>query len=96
MSQVVTATRSGERGIQAAGDADIERRAGGELFDSLGQSRALDAEDFGATAVELGSFRRHERSARYVALQALHRFGKRECNRRKGLARPTGCRRSSS
>ena len=62
-----------QRGIQAAGDAEIERRVRRKLFDSLGQSRALDAEDLGAAAVELGALRRHERRARHLALQALHR-----------------------
>ena len=41
-----------ERGIESAGDPDIQRRAGRELLDSLGQPRALDAEDLGAAAVQ--------------------------------------------
>ena len=57
---------------------------GGRLLDPLGQPRALDAEDLGAAAVQLGALAGHERRARHVALQAVHGFGR---------AR-TGCRRN--
>ena len=74
MSQVVDRDQQRERRIEAAGDADIQRRAGRKLLDPLGQPRALDAEDLGAAAVQLGPLRRHERRARHVALQAVHRL----------------------
>ena len=96
MSQVVTATRSGERGIEAARDADVERRAGRELLDPLGQPRALDAEDLGAAAVQLGP------SAGTNGVPGTSRFrpsivsAQRERNPAERLASDRGCRRSWS
>ena len=57
--------------IQAARDPDIQRPARGELLDPLGQPRALDAEDLGATAVQLGTLGRDERRARHRTLQTF-------------------------
>ena len=50
-----------ERRVEPARDADVQRRARRELLDPLGQPRALDAEDLGAAAVQLGPLRRDER-----------------------------------
>ncbi len=47
--------QGGERGIEAARDADVEPGAGCEAFDALGQAGALDSEDLGAAPVQLGS-----------------------------------------
>ena len=64
MSQVVTATSSAS--VESSPPempifSGVPRR---ELLDPLGQPRALDAEDLGAAAVQLGALRRHERRAR--------------------------------
>ena len=73
MSQVVTATRSARVESSPPEMPIFSGVSGGELLDPLGQPRALDAEDLGTSAVQLGALRRHERRARHVALQALHR-----------------------
>ena len=54
MSQVVTATSSASVESRPPEMPMIQRRAGRELLDPLGQARALDAEDLGAAAVQLG------------------------------------------
>ncbi len=70
--------------------------SGGKLLDPLGQPRALDAEDLGAAAVQLGPFRWHERRARHVALQPSMVRGERERNAAEWLHVATSRRRSWS
>jgi hypothetical protein len=69
-----------ERGIEAPGDADVQRPAGWELLDAFGQPCALDGQDLRAPAVKFRTRRGHERRARHRALQAVHAFGQCEGN----------------
>ena len=84
MSQVIDGDQKRECGIQAAGDAQVKRLTGGKLFDPLGKSRALDAEDLGAATVQLGPSGGHKRRTRNFSLQPLHILRQLERNRRKG------------
>ncbi len=53
-----------ERGIEAPGDAEVQRRAGRKLFDPFGQPCALNAEYLRATVVQFWPVGWYERCTR--------------------------------
>ena len=77
-SHVLTATSSASVESSPPETPMFSGVSGGKLLDPLGQPRALDAEDLGAAAVQLGPLRGDERRAGHVPLQARHVVGQLE------------------